>query len=437
MESSRRVGIVEISGKSGRVRTPGTETVTPFPDGFLWGAATAGHQVEGGNVNADLWPLEWAENSTFNEPSGDACDHYHRYPEDIAMLAELGFTAYRFSLEWSRIEPEPGYFSRAALDHYRRMMECCLNSGVTPVVTYNHFTLPRWMAGEGGWAADSSPERFGIYASRVTEHLGDVLSWVCTLNEPNLMAMLATTGVLAMGAGERQSAPGPPGTRSPGVGGFDPTRYRMGLIAADVERMAAVHRSAREAIGSVAPHVKVGWTLALIDLQPAPGGESRWKAARERGQTDWLTVSRDDDFVGVQTYSRSLIGPDGNVPPPEEVPTMQTRWEVYPEALGHTVRLAAEHAQVPVLVTENGMATDDDEARIAYTRRALEGLADCIDDGVDVRGYMHWTLLDNFEWNAGYSITFGLVSVDRETFARTVKPSARWLGQVASTNALE
>jgi len=437
MESSRRVGIVEISGKSGRVRTPGTETVTPFPDGFLWGAATAGHQVEGGNVNADLWPLEWAENSTFNEPSGDACDHYHRYPEDIAMLAELGFTAYRFSLEWSRIEPEPGYFSRAALDHYRRMMECCLNSGVTPVVTYNHFTLPRWMAGEGGWAADSSPERFGIYASRVTEHLGDVLSWVCTLNEPNLMAMLATTGVLAMGAGERQSAPGPPGTRSPGVGGFDPTRYRMGLVAADVQRMAAVHRSAREAIGSVAPHVKVGWTLALIDLQPAPGGESRWKAARERGQTDWLTVSRDDDFVGVQTYSRSLIGPDGNVPPPEEVPTMQTRWEVYPEALGHTVRLAAEHAQVPVLVTENGMATDDDEARIAYTRRALEGLADCIDDGVDVRGYMHWTLLDNFEWNAGYSITFGLVSVDRETFARTVKPSARWLGQVASTNALE
>ena len=126
--------------------------MTSFPHGFLWGAATAGHQVEGGNVNADLWPMEWAENSTFNEPSGDACDHYHRYPEDIALLAELGLNAYRFSLEWSRIEPEPGFYSRAALDHYRRMIESCLNLGVTPVVTYNHFTVPRWMAGGGGWA---------------------------------------------------------------------------------------------------------------------------------------------------------------------------------------------------------------------------------------------------------------------------------------------
>jgi len=411
--------------------------MTRFPDGFLWGAATAGHQVEGGNVNADLWPLEWKEDSTFNEPSGDACDHYHRYPEDITMLAELGLTAYRFSLEWSRIEPEPGYFSRAALDHYRRMLEFCLNSGVTPVVTYNHFTLPRWMAGKGGWAAASSPDHFGRYAARVTEHLGDLLSWVCTLNEPNLMAMLANTGVLAMGAGERRSAPEPSEENSHGIGGFDPAAYRMGLIAADVERMAAAHRSAREAIRPVVPSVEVGWTLALIDLQPAPGGESRWQESRARGQADWLSVSREDDFVGVQTYSRSLLGPDGNLPPSEGVPTMQTRWEVYPEALGHSVRFAAEHGDPSLLVTENGMATDDDDARISYTRAALEGLAGCINDGIDVRGYLHWTLLDNFEWNAGYSITFGLVSVDRETFARTVKPSARWLGQVASTNGLE
>ena len=116
---------------------------------------------------------------------------------------------------------------------------------------------------------------------------------------------------------------------------------------------------------------------------------------------------------------------------------MQTGWEVYPEALGHTVRLAAEHAGVPVLVTENGMATDDDAARLAYTRAALEGLAQCMEDGVDVRGYIHWTLLDNFEWNGGYAKTFGLISFDHEGFARTVKPSARWLGQVAARNALD
>ena len=139
----------------------------------------------------------------------------------------------------------------------------------------------------------------------------------------------------------------------------------------------------------------------------------------------------------MQTYSRTRIGPDGQLPPPDGSATMQTGWEVYPEALGHTVRLAAEHAGVPVLVTENGMATDDDEARIAYTRAALEGLAGCMADGIDVRGYLHWTLLDNFEWNAGYSKTFGLIAVDRETFVRTVKPSARWLGEVARRNGLD
>jgi beta-glucosidase len=409
--------------------------MTRFPHGFLWGAATAGHQVEGGNVNADLWPMEWVEHSTFNEPSGDACDHYHRYPEDISTLAELGLNAYRFSLEWSRIEPEPGFYSRAALDHYGRMIESCLNQGITPVVTYNHFTVPRWMAGRGGWSAADAPARFADYASRVTGHLGDRLSWVCTLNEPNLMAMMRSTGVLAMGAGDRGPAPEPVEAQA-GVGGFDPARYRMGIVAADVEQMASAHRLAVQAIKATTATVKTGWTLALVDLQAAEGGEERWLEARRLGQTDWLSVSADDDFVGVQTYSRARIGTDGQLPVPEGVTTMQTGWEVYPEALGHTVRLAAEHAGVPILVTENGMATDDDEARIHYTYGALEGLALCINDGIDVRGYIHWTLLDNFEWNAGYSKTFGLIAVDRESFTRSVKPSARWLGQVAQRNCL-
>jgi beta-glucosidase len=408
-----------------------------FPDGFLWGAATAGHQVEGGNVNADLWPLEWAKDSIFNEPSGDACDHYHRFREDIAILRELGLNAYRFSLEWSRIEPEPGYFSRAALDHYRRVVGACLELGVTPIVTYNHFTLPRWVAGEGGWSNDRSPERFARFAARATEHLGDLLSWVCTLNEPNVMAMMQVSGVIPMGVGDRgpktpldESAPA-------GLGGFDPSRYRMGLVGGDVERMEMAHRRAVEEIKSGPGEQCVGWTLALVDFQPAQGGEERFAEARRVGQTDWLEVSREDDFVGVQTYSRNRIGPSGQVPPPEGTPTMQTGWEVYPAALEHTVRLATEHAAVPVLVTENGMATDDDEARLAYTRAALEGLAGCLKDGIDVRGYLHWTLLDNFEWTSGFSKTFGLIAVDRESFARTVKPSARWLGTVARQNAFD
>jgi len=412
-----------------------SETTT-FPDGFLWGSATAGHQVEGGNVNADIWPLEWAEPSGFVEPSGDACDHYHRYPEDIALLAAVGLNAYRFSLEWSRIEPEPGYVSMAALDHYKRMLDTCHGLGVTPILTYNHFTLPRWMAGRGGWTYQEAPERFAEFAIRATEHLVDRLSWVCTLTEPNLMAMLTSTGVIPMGVSERGMQESGLDTAAAGVGGYDPARYRMGLLGADVATMARAHRLATQAIKSSAGHVKVGWTLALVDMQQAPGGEERWAEVRRVAQTEWLAVSAEDDFVGVQTYSRNMIGPHGAIEPPAGTPTMQTGWEVYPAALEHTVRLAAEHAAVPVLVTENGMATDDDEARIAYTRSALEGLGRCIADGVDVRGYMHWTFLDNFEWTAGFAKTFGLVAVDRRTFARTAKRSARWLGAVASANTL-
>ena len=425
--------------------------MSQFPDGFLWGAATAGHQVEGGNVNADVWPLEWTEPSIFTEPSGDACDHYHRYPEDIELLAQLGLNAYRFSLEWSRIETEPGFVSHAALDHYRRVLETCVHHGVTPVVTYNHFTLPRWMAGRGGWTALDAADRFAEFATAATERLGDLLSWACTLNEPNITTMLVTTGVLPMGVNQTKPAAGlfealdvaQPGGAADrfgppaGIGGFDPMVYRMGLLAADVETMGAAHRMATQAIKAVAGHVKVGWTLALVDFQPAEGGEERWAQARRLAQTDWLAVSAEDDFVGVQTYSRQRIGPDGALSPAEGAPTMQTGWEVYPEALGHTVRLAAEQAGVPVLVTENGMATDDDEARLAYTRAALEGLAGCLADGIDVRGYLHWALLDNFEWTSGFAKTFGLIAVDRRTFARTVKPSGRWLGRVAAGDGLD
>lgn len=407
-----------------------------FPAGFLWGASTAGHQVEGGNVNADLWPLEWAEESLFTEPSGDACDHYHRYPEDIATMADLGFNAYRFSLEWSRIEPEPGYFSRAALDHYRRMIGACLEHDITPVVTYCHFTTPRWFAGNGGWGASDAADRFGRYAERATAHLGDLLGWVATLNEPNVITMLQLTGVIPMGTGARSVLEGEASSAEAGVGGYDPSCYQMGLVAGDVETMTAVHRAGVEAIKAGPGDAAVGWTLALVDLQAADGGEERLERARRGAQLDWLDVSRDDDWVGVQTYSRNILGADGPVPVPEGVPTHQTGWEVYPEALGHTVRLAAEHAGVPILVTENGMATDDDDARIAATHEALAGLVECVNDGIDVRGYLHWTLLDNFEWMAGYAKTFGLIAFDHDTFERTVKPSARWLGHVARTNAL-
>jgi beta-glucosidase len=144
----------------------------PFPPKFLWGAATAAHQVEGNNINSESWVLEHVPGTIYQEPSGDACDHYHRYPSDIALLAELGFNAYRFSVEWARIEPEEGEFSYAELEHYRRMLATCHEHGLKPVITYHHFTSPRWLMRYGGWLDEKTPDRFTRYCERVTRHLG-------------------------------------------------------------------------------------------------------------------------------------------------------------------------------------------------------------------------------------------------------------------------
>ena len=159
-----------------------------FPANFLWGTATAAHQVEGNNLNCDFWVLEHTPGSPFVEPSGDACDQYHRYADDIAMLARLGFNSYRFSIEWARVEPEPGEFSRAALDHYRRVLACCHEHKITPVVTFHHFTSPRWLAGDGGWEDKKTAELFARYCERTAAHLGDLIGIACTINEANLGA---------------------------------------------------------------------------------------------------------------------------------------------------------------------------------------------------------------------------------------------------------
>ncbi len=146
-----------------------------FPEGFVWGTATAAHQVEGGNWNNDWWKWEHTQGSPCVEPSGDACDHFHRYPDDIRLAAMLGFQAYRFSIEWSRIEPEPGEFSVGALDHYRRMCASCLEHGLRPIVTFHHFTTPRWLASRGGWIEHETAERFGDLCDRVVRHTGDLI----------------------------------------------------------------------------------------------------------------------------------------------------------------------------------------------------------------------------------------------------------------------
>jgi beta-glucosidase len=167
------------------------QSASSFPAHFLWGAATAAHQVEGNDVNSDLWILEHLPNSMFKEPSGDACDEYHLYEDDISMLADLGLNAYRFSLNWARIEPAQGEFSRAELTHYRRALEACHLHRITPLVTFVHVTTPQWFAYEGGWENRESVDRFARFCEQSAKHLGDLIGWAATFNEPNLMRLLS------------------------------------------------------------------------------------------------------------------------------------------------------------------------------------------------------------------------------------------------------
>jgi beta-glucosidase len=385
-----------------------------FPPGFIWGTATAAHQIEGGNVNNDWWDWEHKPGTLCAESSGDACDSWHRGLQDIDTVVSLGLSSYRFSLEWSRIEPAEGEWSHAAIAHYRRIGEALLERGIEPVVTFHHFTSPRWVAAAGGWAEPATADRFVRFCERAAGELAPVLRRACTLNEPNIVA---TMGYL--------------------IGLFPPGEADEARRDRARETLVAAHRGAVAAIRSVAPGVPVGLTLSMTDYQLAPGGEQQLAALRH-DEDVYLDAVHGDDYVGVQAYTRMLIGPDGWIGPQAGVPTTAMFYEYWPDALAATIRRAWHYigGRVPIVVTENGIGTDDDEQRIDYVRKALGGVLDCLADGIDVRGYTYWSLLDNFEWVLGYKPRFGLVSVDRSTFERTPKPSAQWYAGVARTGQL-
>lgn len=409
----------------------GAQTGKAFPKGFWWGAATAAHQVEGNNVNSDFWRLEQAKPTIFQEPSGDACDHYHRYPQDIKLLAGLGFNAYRFSVEWARIEPEPGVYSQAEIEHYRRMAATCRENGLTPMITYHHFTSPRWLAAMGGWESAAAADRFLRFCERVTKGLGDLTGAACTFNEPNIPLLLRWMKMpmpMDLAMGMMQAAAKASGADRFSVFLFgDPQKIGANMLA--------THRRAVEAIKSGPGEFPVGVTLAMQDEQ-AVGPDNKRDEKRADVYDRWLETASKDDFIGVQTYTRARVGADGDLPPEQGVELTQMGYEFWPEALEQTIRYAHAKAKVPVIVTENGVATDDDSKRIEYLRRALAGVQRCLDDGLAVRGYFHWSLFDNFEWVFGYRPKFGMIGVNRETQKRTVKPSAKFLGQVARRNRL-
>lgn len=425
-----------------------------FPEGFLIGAATAAHQVEGNNIHSDYWAQELLPHTSFAEPSGIACDHYNRYEEDIRLMAQAGLNAYRFSIEWARIEPEEGQFDEAEMEHYRRVIRCCRENGIEPIVTLMHFTSPLWLIRKGGWEAESTVEYFRRYAAFVAERLGSELRYICTVNEANMGLQLAAIArrFQLMAQQAQQSAKSAEGTVQVGMnfakmmenmkyaaeenaGIFGTPQPQIFVSSRTAEGDALVfraHQAAKEAIKALHPEIQVGITLSLHDLQALPGGEAFAEKAWDEEFLHYLPFLQGDDFLGVQNYTRTLYGPEGQLPAPEGAELTQMDYEFYPEALEHVLRKVHEVFKGPLMVTENGIATGDDSRRVEFIRRALRGVENCLADGIPVRGYCHWSLLDNFEWQKGYAMRFGLIAVNRETMERKPKESLSVLGSFAA-----
>ncbi len=426
-----------------------------FEKAFLLGAATAAHQVEGNNIHSDYWAMEHMKSGSFAEPSGDAVDHYNRYEEDIKLLSVAGLNTYRFSIEWARIEPQEGTFDETEVEHYRNVIRCCKEHGVMPIVTLHHFTSPKWLISKGGWEAESTVEDFMRYCVYVAQQLGSEMEYVCTINEANMGLQLAaiakrymkqmllpkkkkeTDGQAQVGINLKQMLANQKiaAAENMDVFGTDKLHTFVSQRSAEGDLLVMrAHCAARDAMKAICPHLKIGLSLSLHDIQTVRGGEK--KAAKEWHEEfeHYLPYIKDDDFLGVQNYTRSQIGRFGQLAMPEGAELTQMNYEFYPEALENVIRRVAQEFKGDLIVTENGVATADDSRRVEFIRRALNGVNNCIADGLPVKGYCYWSLLDNFEWQKGYSMTFGLIAVDRSTQTRTAKPSLAYLGSYMKEN---
>lgn len=430
-----------------------------FPKDFMIGSATAAHQVEGNNVNSDFWIMENIQDSMYKEPSLDAVDHYNKFKEDIQLLVDAGLNMYRFSIEWARIEPVKGKFDQEEVEHYREVLKFCHQNNVTPIVTMHHFSSPKWLINEGGWESETTVEYFGNYCRYVVSELGDLIPYICTINEANMGKQITKIMKRMTGGQEKNSAKNE-NTADVQVGlnvdmkqkmekyyralgeafEMDPRNIQTFLAprTEDGERVImACHQKARNVIKEAAPSIKVGITLSLYDHQALPGGEESAKVEQQEDLLNYLPYLKGDDFLGVQNYSRKIHGPDGVVKKDEQTRVTKMGYEFYPEALGNVIEFVAEHWNKPIIVTENGVSTDYDEERVEFIDRALNGVHWCIEKGIPVIGYTYWSLLDNFEWQLGYAQTFGLIAVDRSTQTRYPKESLSYLGEIQKASSLK
>lgn len=405
-----------------------------FPTGFLWGAATAPHQIEGNNTSSDLWFLENQNPTIFAEPSRDACNSFAMWETDLDIVKNMGLNTYRFGIEWARIEPEKGLFSQAMLDHYKAIIEGCRERGLAPLLTMSHFTAPRWFSAQGGWTNPESAALFARYCDKAMRALGTGIHSVITLNEPNILLILKP--MLSPQVWEMQKLTLDTAAKRLGVEKFTAANVAgIADLPALQQGLADAHKAGKAAIKAVHPELPVGLSLAMMDDQ-AIGKSSVRDRMRDELYGRWLDIAKTDDFIGVQNYERAMWDDKGRVAAPAGSVVNWGGTEVWAPSLAGAVRYAHKVTGVPILVSEHGVGTTDDAVRARFIPSALAELKKAIDEGVPVLGYCHWSLLDNFEWIFGYKPKFGLHSVDPITFARTAKPSAAIYGAIAQRNTL-
>ena len=402
-----------------------------FPADFLWGAATAAYQVEGGNDRADWW--QW-EKAAGKESSGDACRHYDLYELDFELAKGLGHNAHRLSVEWSRIEPEEGKFSEAALKHYEEAVLALKARNIEPVVTLHHFTNPVWLADLGGWTNKRSVDHFLRFSERVVRALAKhVRIWI-TVNEPNVYFSHAY--ILGVWPPQERSV------RKALV-------VQKHLAAAHIRTYRMIHRVYKEK-AFPDPSVSISQHMQAF-LPCTPSVKNRFAAFLRHqwfnlGFVDTCMRHRTLDFIGLNYYSRQLVElkkwglrnlmEDVCQRHHHAAAKNSLGWDIYPEGLCDLL-LKLKKYKLPVMITENGICTSEDAQRWDYIAGHLQQIHKAMEQGVTVTGYLYWSLLDNFEWDKGFGPRFGLIDVDYATQQRTVRPSAVKFSKVCKTGILE
>ncbi|WP_428269794.1 glycoside hydrolase family 1 protein [Haliangium sp.] len=417
-----------------------------FPPDFLWGAATAAHQVEGGNDNSDWWDWE-AEPGRIHDGSrsGDAAGWWlGRAEEDLARAAEMGHNAHRLSVEWSRLEPEPGMWDEQAFRRYEEILAAARARGLRTLVTLYHFTLPRWVARAGSWLWDDLPDRFERFCERVAARLGPGVDLWATINEPNVLAVMSYGGTAW-----------PPGAGS------------MRKCFEALANLTRAHAQGYHAIHRVAPGAEVGLVLNMPLFEPARPGHPLDRAAA--WMQDWgmsgvlleglrsgrllpplaLVPRRVEglqgsaDFLGLNYYGRLAVRFDPRAETPlgrhVQEPSTRTEFTDWGQACARGLTAQLVHLsryRVPLYVTENGLYDNDDVRRPSFLIEHVQAVAEAIRRGADVRGYFHWSLVDNFEWAEGWATHFGLLALNRRTGARTPRRSAEVYAAICRANGV-